>query len=223
MASLLSGPRRWWLIGAVAILAILGGGWFGLVSPQQTAADDARQQTEQADQRAAQASAQVRLLQKQSAELDSVKKELEALQGKIPTGEQVSALLVSVNKLAGATGVVLTTFKPGVVTPLDSSAPDKGTARLGFMPVSLAGIGTYDELRAYLSKLETLDRALVVTSIDVARGDTGGSGSSSGSSGGAGKPGTLTMTLEARVFVRGDAVPAPASPSPKPSAAVIKP
>lgn len=222
MASLLAGPKRWWLIATVAVGVIVGGGWFGLVAPQQASADEVRQQVEQADQRAAQASAQVRLLQKQNAELDSVKKELEALQAKIPTGEQVSALLVSVNKLAGASGVVLTTFKPGTVAALESSAPDKGTARLGYLPVTLTGTGNYDQIRAYLSKLEALDRALVVSSIGVARADTGSSSSSS-SGPGTTKPGDLTMTLEARVFVRGDAVPAPANTAPKPSASEGKP
>lgn len=222
MASLLAGPRRWWLIAAVAVVVIVGGGWFGLVAPQQASADEIRQQTEQADQRAAQASAQVRLLQKQSAELDSVKKELEALQAKIPTGEQVSALLVSVNNLAGASRVSLTAFRPGIVATLDSSAPDKGTARLGYLPVTLTGTGSYDEIRTYLSKLETLDRALVVTSIAISRGASGGSGSSSGGAG-ATESGNLTMALEARVFVRGDAVPAPAKASPTPSAAEGKP
>lgn len=222
MASLLSGPRRWWLIAIVAIVVILGGGWFGLVSPQQAAADQARQRAGQADERAIQAGMQVRQLQKQSAELDTVKKELEALQGKIPTGEQVSTLLVSVNKLAGAAGVALTSFKPGAVAPLESSAPDKGTERLGFLPVSLAGTGSYDEIRAYLSKLETLDRALVVTSISVDRA-AAGSASGSGGESDAGAPDPLTMTLEARVFIRGDAVPAPAAPSPKASGSGVKP
>lgn len=226
MAELLAGPRRWWLIGIVGVLVILLGGWFLVVAPQRAGAEEAAAQAVQADQRAAQAASQVKVLQQQSAQLDTVKKELEALQAKIPTGEQVSALLVSVNKLAGASGVALTSFKPGTVTALDSSAPDKGTARLGYLPISLTGTGSFNQIRAYLAQLETLDRALVVTSVAISSGGGSGSGTA-GSAGSAGSAGTanagpLTMTLEARVFVRGDAVPAPAAPSPKASGSGAK-
>ncbi len=215
MTRLLSGPRRWWLLGGVVALLVLALGWLLLVTPQQSAADAAVKQAEQVEQQVAIGTAQNSQLAKQNAEMETVKKQLQELQNRIPDSEQVSALLVSANNLAGASGLALTAFSPSPVSALDTSAPDKGTAKLGYITVVISGKGGFSQVQDYLSKLENLDRAMIVTSVDLSQGTTTGSGSGSGTQPDPGAAGEYSVTINARVFVRGDAVPAP-TPQTKP-------
>lgn len=208
MTRLLSGPRRWWLLGVALALVVLALGWLVLVSPQQAAADQAANQTAQVEQQVVMGAAQNRQLAGQFSELEAVQKQLQELQNRIPDSEQVSALLVSANNLAGASGLALTAFSPSPVSALDTSAPDKGTAKLGYITIVISGKGGYGQIQAYLSKLENLDRALIVTSVDLSKGTT--TGSASGSQPEPDAAGEYSVTINARVFVRGDAVPAPA-------------
>lgn len=213
MGALLTGPRRWWLLGALVSLLLVVATTLLVISPQRSAMSSALERAAQAEQQIVAASAQAKKLAQQSAELDTVKKELEALQGRIPDRDQVAALLVKASDLAKSTKVVLTGFDPGTVTALESSAPDRGTARLGYISIGITGVGTFDEIRAYLSALEGLDRAFIVNALSVTRsGDSSSSGRGDATKGG--DLDDLTLSVTARVFVRGDIVPDQTSKTP---------
>lgn len=210
MSSLLAGPKRWWLIGGVVALLTLAIGWLVLVGPQQSATAEAVAKKEQVEQQVVMGAAQNRKLAEQNSELEAVKKQLQDLQNRIPDSQQVSALLVNANNLAGASGISLSSFSPGPVSALETSAPDKGTARLGYMTVTIIGTGSFSQVETYLSKLENLDRALIVTSVGMSKpsSDSGSGGSGSAPQQNPGASGEISVNIVAQVFVRGDAVPA---------------
>lgn len=211
MSGLLAGPRRWWLFGGIVAILLLLVGWMLLISPQQSATGEAAQKAQQVDQQVTVATAQLAQLKQQSADLDRARAELEALESRIPDRDQMSALLVKADDAARSSGVALVGLAPGTVVALDSSAPDKGTDRLGYINVAINGEGGYDQLQVYLTKLENLDRAFMIASLDV----TGGEGGSSPAAG----PVPLTFTIQARVFVKGEIVPAPAGSAAPPGGA----
>jgi Tfp pilus assembly protein PilO len=172
--------RKWSLLSALLAVVVLLAGWFLLVSPKRSSASDLRTQA------AAQESTN-NGLQAQIEQLTAQKKEVPAKQAKIadvrlriPSDPQLPALIRSLSTAATSAGVDVHSLSP--VAPTGSSAPAPTTAvgsdgsALQVIQLSMEVDGTYVNVERFLQKVESLKRALQVTSLSLsvqASGTTG--------------------------------------------------
>lgn len=92
----------------------------------------------------------------------------------LPQTKQQTAILAQIERLASANGLVLS----GVTMPGTAGLPSatSQTAAAGTalaLPINFLVSGTYGQLQAYLSQLETLNRSTNVTTLTVSRADPG--------------------------------------------------
>lgn len=185
---------------ALAMAAVLGAGWFLLVSPQRGEAADLRAQAEASDASNATLQNQLTMLQAQAKDLPKQQAKLAAVAAKIPENPSLPALVRALTTAATAAGVDLVSLTPSapvlatpevatVVTapgapaapaapaPPPGSVAATGAGGLASIPLAMNVTGDYFEIQQFLSQLETLPRALRVGNLSVSpnAGDKGNS------------------------------------------------
>lgn len=215
--------RKWSLLTAVLVLAVLAAGWFLLVSPKRGDAASLRDQKTQQDNANATLRTQIAALKEQAKDLPKLQAQLAVIRTQLPADPQLPRLVRDLSAIAKSSGVTLASLAPSDPVALTPSvtapaAPATTTTTSGAkvtttrtatptgalfqVPLQLKVTGTYYELEQFLYGVESLRRPFLTTQLDISSSQSAGASSSSTSSGsGSTNPGDLTMTLTGRVFV----------------------
>ena len=227
MRSLIDSPRRWLIATVLACLVIALLGWFLVISPNSGRAAAASEELTQIQDQTASLRQKAASLKKQSEELDAKRNELQTLSEKLPDDAGVAQILNQISSASARAGVTVTSFTPGAPTPLvanepaaastagsddvegeaPSAAPSAAAApvsKLSYVPVTIAVEGTPSQVSAFVTNLENITRAMLITNLDLAT-NVGEQGS------------TLTANIQGRIFMRPTGTgKATTSPSPSP-------
>lgn len=237
-----------WITGTVlGAIVILVAAWFLGISPQLTAASEAKEQARAQQDANAVLEAKIATLAEQFTHIEEYRAELAASRVQIPTGLDLAAYQRELNLIASAHSVVITnlTFagSQAVVPPAaeaaaaaedgaatDTEQPAEGDAAAtpepaepagvaGFyqVPVTMEVLGTYPNVAAFLEGVQSGTQRLMLVS-----GLTGTGQQQAEAGGGrpATAPGDLSLVVTGSLFVLQDqtAVPPVVDPAaPKPA------
>lgn len=237
MKELLGKPRAWLGIAILATVLILALGWLLLVSPQMSKASTLQEEAQSASDQALTLQGKASSLRKQAEKLPEMEAELKTLYQKLPDKAGVNDLIRQIDAANQASGMTVQSFSVDPPAPLampevaaaaeaaaapaegassaaageDAAAAPKAAAKpealISYSTVSLdMKEGTFGQVVTYLDKLEGLDRALLITNVDINNGG-----------GEAGASGTVSLTLNARIYMRPPTEGSSASPSASPT------
>ena len=141
------------ILGVLGLVAIVGGGWFLLLSPVQleVAALEARRQ--QLATELAQARSQVAELQRFRREVAELQTKLDMLKAKLPTEKETPALYKAVSEAAQGSGLGVSLFQPREPRPKDYVTE---------IPITITAEGGYHQLGLFFEKVATLERVVKV-------------------------------------------------------------
>ena len=169
---------KWYGGAALAAVLVLVAGYFLLVAPARSNADEvtAAAQAQEDANRALQA--RIDGLKAQYKDLPELQKDLAALQTHLPTTPQMPALLRSLSTAAAKSGVVLVSVTPANPTALSTNGQAAGpitSANTGApgsvsdYPVAIAIQGNFANVKLFMASLEALPRSVLVTGLNVTR------------------------------------------------------
>jgi Tfp pilus assembly protein PilO len=192
---------KWYAGAAAASVAVLGAGWFLLVSPQQTTAADITAQTQNVVQQNLAAEQQIAALKAEFKDLPQLQSQVAAIRTKIPQTPNEPALIRALSTAASKAGLTLESMQfqaPQAIVGGGAAAPTTGGVNAFATPgqVSQLGVtmqvnGSFADTRLFLNSLESMQRAMLITGVDITRG---GQSTTVGQDG-------LSTTLTARVFM----------------------
>jgi type IV pilus assembly protein PilO len=147
-------------LGGLGIVLVLVAFWFLLLSPLLSELETARAEREAAE-------AQLQNLNQQVAELEAVRnnapdieRRLLELSRRVPEQDEIPSLLVQIQEVADASGVVQLSVEPGV--PQVFNADGVNYSRI---PVEMSFEGTYEELQDFLFRVRNLSRLVTVNEV----------------------------------------------------------
>jgi type IV pilus assembly protein PilO len=227
----MSVTRKWSLLAAILVLAILVAGWFLLVAPKRSEAASLRDETatqEDANERLLQ---QLAVLKAQQAELPQQRAKLAVMRTQIPDNPALPTLIRDLTDAGKKVGVSIDSMAPSVPVAVVAAVPAapvattsetaEGTettettettaapasaaaaaSTLFQVPLALNVTGSYFELEQFINKLEGLKRSFLVTGFSLSpAGDGSTSSGDATAEPGAPAPGDLTLALQGRVFL----------------------
>lgn len=205
-----------WTAGTVVLcLVLLVAAWLLLVSPRRSEAADLHERDLSAQQQNEQLQVRIEQLKAQSAQLPAYRAELAGVIEQLPPTADMARLVREVTVLAAVTGATLDAVTPSGATLLpgtgssgtgssgtgaqsSASAGTATSASMAQIPISILAHGDYFQAVAFLQKLQTqLNRALLVTGVQVGQYAAGGAGTGSGSGSGSGM---IKLTIAGAVF-----------------------
>ena len=207
------------ILGALALLLIVGAGWSFVVGPKTSELADVQEQTQAARDQNDLLALQLVRLQQQAAALDETREVADALADKFPPTADQPGMFAQVTSAAADAGIgpkdvtALTPTPPtvGGVDPATGAQPEGAApGNLARQTVTVSIAGSYAETQELLENLESLPRAYLVGSVQV---------------GGGSDPGLFTTTITGEMFVMppapdpDDAPPAPVPAAEDPAAA----
>lgn len=191
-------PKVRRLAGGGAAALVFIGAWFLAISPQREAAAELREQTAAEEQAASALRTKIASLKKQSEQIPAQQAMLAELNRQVPADLSVSELVRSLTKAAKKTHVSVASIKPGTASlvevaeatptavPDATQSPAEGASEgesaaqaapaapassgIVAQPFSLAICGSYSEIRDFLSAVEAMPRAVMVTSVNLSKG-----------------------------------------------------
>lgn len=233
--------QQWVALTVVGALAILAAGWFLVVSPKRSEAADLRTQATEQDSANTALQGQLQVLKVQAKDLPKKQAELAAVAAKIPGNPGLPALIRALTAASTSAGVEFVSVTPstpvaaqapaaaagvaappvGAVAPAApaAAAPVGGTAgTLMSIPVAINVVGDYFEVEQFLANLEGLPRALRVSNLTLAPGQSPTAGTSKSATTVADGR-SLTSTITGSVFMAQGrpAATAVVAPSPAPA------
>jgi Tfp pilus assembly protein PilO len=156
---MMSKTRQWLALGGAAVLAVLGLGWFLVISPTRGEAAELVAQTEQQQAQTAMLTSQLHVLRAQAAELPAQQARLGELQEELPETAALPDLIRLLTVAADETGVELSSMAPSASV---------ASGDIAEVPFTLVVEGGYFNLEQFLGALEDLPRAFVVGSFSLA-------------------------------------------------------
>jgi Tfp pilus assembly protein PilO len=168
--------RKWSLLTALVVVVVMLAGWFLLVSPTRSSADQAREQAAAQQAHNDQLKAQIADLQAKKKNLPQQQAIIAQVQQQIPQNPELPALIRSISSMASAAGVDVHTLSP--VPPAASTAEQPPNAvgaqgqTLQTINISMQVLGTYANVERFLNKMESLKRSLLVTGLTLNVGST---------------------------------------------------
>lgn len=204
----MSRSRIWLVGGAVAALVALLAGWLFVVSPQRAKAADLNSQADQIGSANAALVTQIAQLKRDFANLPATQAQLRTYSARIPSTAAMSSLLRQLSAAATASHVTLTTISPSSLTAMmpqgsSSSASAKSTSGLLASSINITLTGHYAAIEAFLTRIEGLQRAFLVTGLSLSKATSNGP-SQPGSTTTV-DPQSLQVSITGRVFVAGAA------------------
>src|SRR5690349_21447874 len=203
--------QRWTAGTALVVVLALVAGWLLLVSPKRAEADSLQAQAAQQQQANAALQSQIAQLKAQEAQLPAKQAELATIRQQIPQTPAMPALVRSLASMADGTGVVVKSVIPSTPgaptiagTTTAASAVVKGPdgSVLQVISVTMEVDGSYYNVERFLSRLESLKRAVLVTGFTLTVGtDTAAVNAPTTSVPSVGQSPTLKATINARVFM----------------------
>jgi type IV pilus assembly protein PilO len=175
---------RLWMIGGVAVVAILVViTWLLLVSPQRTEADDYQEQTRTAQAQAQALRTRTAKLKADQARIGELTRERDALAAALPSTAAVPAFLRQLQASGTTVGVTVSGITVG------DPAEEESVPGVWALPIQLTAEGTAAQLGAFLDQLQSADQKRAVL-IEAA-----------GQSGGATGAAQTTLALTVKAFV----------------------
>ena len=174
----LDSTMKWYGGAALAAVLVLLAGYFLLVSPTRSNADEITASA--AAQNDANGVTQQRIdaLKAQYKNLPDLQKDLAALQTHLPTTPQMPALLRSLSAAAAKSGVTLVSVTPsnpavlqsgsttaGPITAASASAP----GQVADYPLAISVQGNFANIKLFMASLEALPRSVLVTGLNIQR------------------------------------------------------
>lgn len=226
--------KQWVALTVVGCLAVLAGGWFLLVSPQRTQAEELREQAATNEAGNQTLRTQLAMLKAQAKDLPAQKAELAAVAAKVPSDPALPSLIRALDGASTEAGVELLSIAPGAPAPVVAPAAPApaGDGAVAVTPAAPAGpvlqaiplaidvVGGYFEVQQFLGNLEDLGRALRVTALTMAPGANPVAAPDARTPADEGS--VLKATITGQVFVSEGVARAPAA-APAPGAAVAVP
>ncbi len=184
--------RKWVAVTVVAVLTVVGAGWFLLVAPKHADAAALRQQADQQQIANRQLGNQLAVLRAQQAALPAEQAKIDAAAVKLPPTPAEPELVRSFVQAAEVAGVELVSVVPGPISAVATSSPNAATAAvapagaataasplpgaastdapLSSLPLTITVAGGYFQAERFLSALEQLPRAVQVTGVTIVPG-----------------------------------------------------
>jgi Tfp pilus assembly protein PilO len=215
--------KKWVALSLAAALAILGGGWLLLVSPERQEAAGLRDEALMQQSANAQQETKVEVLRVKADALPEKKAEIADVAVRIPPQPALAELVRALTAAARSADVELVSVAPGAPAPViatTAAAPavpaetppaDAGPAgSLSMVPVTISVAGGYYEVEQFVAELEELRRALRLTALTLTPG-AGPSDTADQASVASGR--SLTTTITAQAYTSGAGPAAPAAPA----------
>ena len=162
------------ILGAIALLLIVGLGWQFVLSPKTEALSGVRQQITDTRDNNDLLELQLVTLKRQAADLDSVRATAGALSAMFPSTADQPRLFREVTEAAadagiGPEGVTALSPTPPVVggDPAAGVAVDTSGLTLARQIVAVSVQGSYAETQRLLANLEQIPRAFLITSVSL--------------------------------------------------------
>jgi Tfp pilus assembly protein PilO len=178
----------------MAMLVVVAGGWFFLISPQRSNVSSLNAQTQQVAASNVSLQGQIAQLKAESAQVSDAQATLAAIARRLPPDPQEANLIDNLKKAADAANVDLQVITPGppvlmaapaaaVVTaaPATTSAGTSAAAtkpatsrtapagnQLYQIPLSLTVAGNYFDVEMFVHSLEGMQRAMVINQLSLA-------------------------------------------------------
>lgn len=199
--------RQWMAITAAVCVVIVAAGYFLLVSPQDKKAASLRSQVSAEQSTQQQLRAQIAMLTAEGQNLSHEQALLAKAQGYLPLTPGLPSLIRQLTTATDNAGVDLVTLSPSAPVAASSGTSAGATPSLYQIPLTLSLAGGYFEVENFLSNLENLPRALMVTGVNIS--PQGGSTQATSPAGSTatqtaapqvGK-GELTVAITGRVFM----------------------
>ena len=190
----ISPTQKWYLAAGGASLAVLTAGWFLLVSPQQSSTAETKAQTDTVTGQNQTTESQIASLKQQFKNLPQLQTQVAAIRLKLPENPSEPALLRSISAIAKSSGVTLVSIQlaaPQLLTggATSTTAATTAAGSVSQLPTNMEVTGTYAQTKLFLMNLENLQRAILVTGLDMQR-DSTDSGTTS-----------IRSTITARTFM----------------------
>jgi Tfp pilus assembly protein PilO len=191
---------KWYAGAAAASIAVLGAGWFLLVAPQKTSAEEIQARTETVVQQNRTTESQIAALKAEFKDLPQLQSQVSAIRSRIPQAVAEPALIRSISAAAAKAGLTLdsTTFQvPQAIISGGAAAPVGGVGtfstpgQVSQVGVNIKVTGSFADTRLFLNSLENLPRSMLVTGVDITRAGEDSTGAA----------GSVITTLTARVFM----------------------
>lgn len=174
----LDSTMKWYGGAALAAVLVLLAGFFLLVSPARSNADEIQAQAAAQDDANGMLQSKIDTLKAQYKDLPTYQKDLAALQTHLPTTPQMPALLRSLSQAAARSGVTLVSVTPsnptvlasgnqasGPITAATASAP----GQVSDYPLAISVQGNFANVKLFMAQLEALPRSVLVTGLNVTR------------------------------------------------------
>ncbi len=194
-----------WLVaaGALAVL-LLAAGWFLLVAPARSSADELTAKADEAQAQNVSTQAKIEQLKALSKDLPAQEQRIAEVRTHIPLSPAQPTLIRSLSDIAKNSGVSLDTVTPGPPA-LEDAVPGApaSASQVTNIPMQVQITGEFANVRLFLNGLETLQRSFLVTGVNTTRGQA-----DDGST-------TLTTSITGQVFM--------SAPAHAPAAAVVPP
>jgi type IV pilus assembly protein PilO len=213
--------RQWSILTAVTVAVVLALGWVALISPQHSRASSLRTQAADSDQANSKLLAQIGQYQQQQKNLPAEEKIIDGVNTKVPDNPALPSLIRQLSAAATGAGVDLSSLSPSTPTLVSAASgrlPSVGAASHGVaggvlaqIPVTIQVQGSYFNVESFLSAIENLSRAMMVTSFSLAPdGSAAPAGSTAGTPTGVKvvPPGTLSASIQAVVYLSPSLAPA---------------
>jgi Tfp pilus assembly protein PilO len=119
-----SNTRRWVLLSALAVVAVLAIGWIFVVSPVRGEAAELRAQTDGQRQANSDLEARIAMLAEQAEELPEQEQRLREISRRLPPDPDLATLIRRVQSVARRAGVEFVAVEPTTPAPLLAALPD---------------------------------------------------------------------------------------------------
>jgi len=204
---------KWFIGAALASVLVLVAGWFLLVSPQRTAADELNAEADAKNSANAVTAQQIEDLKAQYKSLPALEQQLAAVRARIPNTPNMPSVIRNLSKNASSAGVKLAAFTPTEPQPLTQLIGEAETYELqdpgqvNAYAVTLNVTGRFANVRLFLSSLEQMQRSFLVTGVSIVRDDSGDA-----------TEGQLVAVINGRVFTANPGFPEKKAVAPAPGA-----
>ena len=163
--------RVWLLGGVVALILLVAGGWFLLISPKNAETDDVRSSAADASNQLVTLKRQVAALKAESKKVKSYTAQLETNQKALPTTSGVPDFLRELQDSGAAVNVNISSVSVG--------APQlsKDVTTVYELPISLSAAGSVANMSAFLKRLQEVQpRAVLLRSVGLTESTTATTG-----------------------------------------------
>jgi Tfp pilus assembly protein PilO len=179
--------KSWTLLAVVAVVVVFAAGWFIALSPQKAKVSNLQSQSSTKLQANQQLTGQISLLKKQESQIPAEQAQIAAIQDRLPATPALAAYIRFVTLAASATHVDLVSVAPAapvqtkVQQPTATSsaqasasaataAAPAAASELSAIPITISVNGDYYNVQQFLTKLESAQRATVVSSVSLSPG-----------------------------------------------------